>query len=63
MYKYIRAYNIGFNEGIKCAYKDLKNIKKRNFKYINDKEILSKLYDIGFIKGYKKIVKYNTLNY
>lgn len=52
MYKYIKAFELGYERGIIDAinnkYKDYK------FKKINDKEILSKLYDIGYIKGYKK---------
>ena len=55
MYKYYRAYKIGFNEGLKDA---INNKKIKYFKKINDKEILSKLYDIGYIEGYNKYIYY-----
>ena len=59
MYKYYRAYKIGFNEGLKDAIKD-RNKKKKKFKYINKKEIISRLYDIGYIDGYSKYIKYSS---
>ena len=57
MYKYIRIFEIGFLDGIKDAINS--KHKNRNFKKINDKEVLSKLYDIGYIKGYKKMTLKN----
>ena len=54
MYKYIKAYELGYNEGIKNSL--ISNNKK--FKKIDDKDILSKLYDIGYIDGYIKFKKY-----
>lgn len=59
MYKYYRAYKLGFNEGLKDAINSKKN---RKFKKINDKEVLSKLYDIGYIEGYNKYMNYNAFN-
>jgi hypothetical protein len=53
MYKYIKSFELGFIEGIKDAFNN--NYKYRKFKKIDDKEIIYKLYDIGYIKGYKKI--------
>ena len=53
MYKYIKAYELGYNEGIK---ETLIN-KNKKFKKIDDREILSKLYDIGFINGYTNFIK------
>ncbi len=60
MYKYIKAFQMGYLEGIDDAVKN--NYKERKFKKIDDKEILSKLYDIGYIKGYKKITFKNNKN-
>ena len=61
MYKYIKSYKIGFNEGIKDAFRN----GNKKFKKIEDKEIISKLYDIGYVSGYTKIRKYinNSFNY
>lgn len=47
MYKYIRALVLGYEEG-------LKENKKIKIKKYNKREILSKLYDIGYIEGLKK---------
>jgi len=57
VYKYIKIFEIGFLDGIKDAINN--KLKTKKFKIINDKEILSKLYDIGYIKGYKKITLKN----
>lgn len=54
MYKYIKSYELGFIEGIKDALKD----KNKIFKKINELEVMSKLYDIGYIKGFKKCINY-----
>ena len=53
MYKYIKAYELGYNEGIK---ETLIN-KNKKFKKIDDREILSKLYDIGFRNRNSKFIK------
>ena len=58
MYKYIKAYELGYNEGIKNSLSK----KRKKFKKIDDSEILSKLYDIGYINGYTKFIKY-SFNY
>ena len=47
MYKWIRAYELGFIEGIKEAM----NNKNKKFKKIDELEVMSKLYDIGYING------------
>ena len=56
MYKYLNAYQMGYDEGIKEAYKSKNNYKK--FKHLDDKNILAHLYDIGYICGYNKFTKY-----
>ncbi len=53
MYKYIRSFRLGFITGVKDAIDS--NFKYRKFKKIYDKDIIYKLYDIGYIKGYKKM--------
>ena len=53
MYKYIKAFELGFIEGLKDAKNN--NYKYKKFKKLYDKDIISKLYDIGYIKGYKKL--------
>ena len=53
MYKYIKAFELGFNEGLRDAKNN--SFKFKKFKKIDDKDIISKLYDIGYIKGYKKL--------
>ncbi len=62
MYKYIKAYQIGYNQGIIEAVKDYNSNKKKVFKKLNDKNIRYKLYDAGFIDGYNKTYKNITLN-
>lgn len=54
MYKFIRAYRLGFFEGIKAALKE----KNKKFKQQDEMEVMSKLYDIAYIKGYNKCMKY-----
>lgn len=54
--KYLKIYNKGFEQGMIQAFDDIKNNKIKEFKIINDKEIKAKIYDIGYIKGYKKLV-------
>ena len=61
MYKFIRAYEKGFNEGIKDALKDKKQKRCKKFKKIDEIIIESKLYDIGYIKGYS-IFNKNNIN-
>ena len=62
MYKYIKSYKMGYNEGIKDAYNDYINNKKKEFIKIDKKIIMSKLYDAGYIDGYNYFY-YNTLNF
>lgn len=54
MYKYIKAYELGFIEGIKDALKE----ENKKFKKINELDIMSKLYDVGYINGYIKCINY-----
>lgn len=54
MYKYIKAYELGFIEGIKDALKK----ENKTFKKINELDIMSKLYDVGYITGYMKCINY-----
>lgn len=54
MYKYIKAYDLGFIEGIKDALKE----ENKTFKKINELDIMSKLYDVGYITGYMKCINY-----
>lgn len=54
MKKYIKIYNDGFNEGVYDSYRDFINNKIIDFKEIDDKEFMSKLYDLGYIYGYKR---------
>lgn len=55
MYKYFRVYELGFYEGFKDAIKDL---ERKSFSEINILDIMSKLYDIGYIDGYNKCFNY-----
>lgn len=54
MYKYIKAYELGLIEGIKDALKE----ENKKFKKINELDIMSKLYDVGYIAGYIKCINY-----
>lgn len=56
MYKYIKSYYLGYNEGIYDGIKDIMINKNKKFIFINRKYIISRLYDIGYIDGYKKII-------
>lgn len=58
MDNYLNSYNLGYEEGIKDAYIDFLNNRRRNFIDINELEIMSNLYDIGYIKGYIFFVNY-----
>ena len=58
MYKYIKAYELGFIEGIKDALKE----ENKTFKKINELDIMSKLYDVGYITGYIKCINYRKNN-
>ena len=62
MYKFIKYYDIGFKEGMNMAISDNLRNKKRKFKIIKTNDIKSKLYDIGYIDGYKITHKKLTLN-
>lgn len=51
MEKYLKIYNEGFSDGLVDAYKDfIKNKEKKLF--VDDKEFISKLYDLSYIYGY-----------
>ena len=54
MYKYIKAYELGFIEGIKDALKE----ENKTFKKINELDIMSKLYDVCYISCYIKCINY-----
>ena len=58
MHKYIKYYKFGYEEGIKDAYRDYLNNKRKKFKKVNKKEVISKLYDLGYINGYIKNIEY-----
>ena len=58
MERYIKIYREGFDDGVIDAYKDFQGNKKKKFN-INDKEFLSKLYDLSYMYGYETI--YNIL--
>ncbi len=58
MHKYIKYYKFGYEEGIKDAYRDYLNNKRKKFKKVNKKEVISKLYDLGYIDGYRKNIEY-----
>ena len=49
MNRIFRAYILGFNAGVK----DYKREKNKKFIKIDEKELLSKIYDVGYIDGYK----------
>lgn len=58
MEKYLKIYNEGFSDGLVDAYKDfIKNKEKKLF--VDDKEFISKLYDLSYIYGYNLF--YNIL--
>ena len=62
MYKYIKYYDIGFKEGMSMAISDTLKSKKRKFKIVETNDLKSKLYDIGYIDGYKITLKKLTFN-
>ncbi len=62
MYKYIKAYTLGYNEGIKDALIDKEKNKVKKFKKIDEKIIMSKLYDVAYIKGYNKFINIEIKN-
>lgn len=57
MYKYIRCYKIGYEEGYQTAKLDQKNRKIRKFIEIDDYLIMAKIYDAGYIDGYNNYLK------
>lgn len=57
MYKYIKAYELGYMEGIRDFIYDYKKCKMKKFKSIGEAEIMAKLYDIGYIDGYRRFYK------
>ena len=60
MYKYIKSFQLGYERGVKDAI--IMKFKNINFIKIYDRDIISKLYDIGYIKGYKKTSFKNNKN-
>lgn len=52
MYKYISVFSLGYNEGVKDALNDYNMGYKREFNIIDEFEIISKIYDIFYIRGY-----------
>lgn len=61
MYKYIKYYDLGYNDGIICAFKDILLSSKRVYERINSDNIKARLYDIGFFDGYNITYKKLTL--
>ncbi len=64
MYKYIKAKELGYQEGVICAIEDKKNNIKKKLTKVDSMDIMSKLYDEGFIEGYNthyKFIKNNLL--
>lgn len=57
MYRYIRCYKMGYEEGYQKALEDKEKSKIRKFIEIDDYLIMAKLYDIGFINGYNNYLK------
>ena len=58
MNRYVRSYRLGYIEGIKDGYRDYHKNKEKSFKITNSGLTESKMYDIGYIYGYRKIIKY-----
>lgn len=58
MYNYNKIYKLGFLEGRKKAIEDKKIKRTTKLKNIDEIEIVSKIYDIGFIEGYNRNRKY-----
>ena len=58
MYKYIESYEMGYEDGINDALNDYYSNSEKKFKIIEDIDILSKLYDVGYINAYNKFIKY-----
>lgn len=54
MKKILKIYNFGYEDGMLCAIDDIEKNKKKRFKKIDEKTILSKLYDLGYIDGYNR---------
>lgn len=55
MNRYIKVYKMGYEEGVKEAFNDSKNNKLKVYKNKCNKKLLSNIYDIGYIEGYKII--------
>lgn len=54
MIELIRVFKEGYKSGIDDA---LKYKIRKKFRYINVNYLKSKLYDLGYIKGYNYIIK------
>ena len=55
MKKYLKIYNIAYEEGINNAIEDLSKNKRKVFKELDDLEIKSLIYDLGYINGYNRV--------
>ena len=55
MKRYLKIYNIAYEEGIKNAIEDLSKNKRKVFKEKDDIELKSQIYDVGYINGYNRV--------
>lgn len=55
MKRYLKIYNIAYEEGIKNAIEDLSKNKRKVFKEKDDLELKSQIYDVGYINGYNRV--------
>ena len=55
MKRYLKIYNIAYEEGIKNAIEDLSKNKRKVFKEKDDLEFKSQIYDDGYINGYYRV--------
>ena len=56
MYRYAKVKIISSIDGKKDAKKDIKNNKIKKYIPINEMDILSKVYDKGYVDAYNKFV-------
>ena len=55
MKTYIKIYNLAYEEGINNAIEDLSKNKRKIFKEVEDIELKSQIYDLGYINGYNRV--------
>lgn len=55
MKNYIKIYNIAYEEGIQNAIEDISKNKRKIFREIEDLELKSQIYDLGYINGYNRV--------